>query len=85
MMLAGGHLIYFGDNVRVVYLGNTKSGNNEDIKKFYIEGGPVIPIHWEFVAKIQKGGTKMVTTCMSAQTKSPTVAIYKSLPRLPDC
>ena len=60
MMLAAGHLIYFGKKVRVVYLGETKSGNNEDIKKFHIEGDPVIPIHWEFAAKIQKGGMEMV-------------------------
>jgi hypothetical protein len=38
-------LIYFRENVKVVYLGEPKSGGNIDIRKCYIEGDSTISIH----------------------------------------
>jgi hypothetical protein len=50
-------LIYFGKNIRMVYLAKRKSGGNGDIKKCPIEGGSIIHIHCKFAAKMQKCGT----------------------------
>ena len=46
--------------MKVVYLEETKSGGNIDIRKRCVEGYSTILFHWEFVAKIHKGGTKVV-------------------------
>jgi hypothetical protein len=57
-MLARSHLIYFRKNVRVVYLEETKNSGNKNIRKYHVEGYSTIPFHWEFAAKIYKGGAE---------------------------
>jgi hypothetical protein len=43
MMLTGGHLIYFEENLRVVYLEERKIGGNRDTQMCHIEGDLAIP------------------------------------------
>jgi hypothetical protein len=45
-------VIYFGDNLRVVYLKETKNSGNGDIQKCRIKVDSAISIHLEFIAKI---------------------------------
>jgi hypothetical protein len=51
MMLVGGHLIYFVENMNVVYFKERKNGRNGDIQNCSIEGDFAISSHWEFAIK----------------------------------
>jgi hypothetical protein len=51
MMLQGSHLIYFKENVKVVYMEKVNSGGNGDIRKYCMKASSSISKHWEFAAK----------------------------------
>ena len=57
MMLRGGHLIYFNNQIKVSYHGKKMEGGYGTIQKYFIQGDPAIPRHWAFAAKTQKGDT----------------------------
>jgi hypothetical protein len=57
MLLQGGYLINFKNNVKVVYMKKPKNGGNGEIQKCFIEDDPAIPRHWKFATKRQKGDT----------------------------
>src|SRR5450759_2518746 len=57
MMLRGGHLIYFNNQVKVSYKGKKMEGGYGTIQKCFIQNEPAIPRHWAFAAKTQKGDT----------------------------
>lgn len=57
MMLRGGHLIYFNNQVKVSYEGKKMEGGYGTIQKCFIQNEPAIPRHWAFAAKTQKGDT----------------------------
>ena len=58
-MLAGDLLIYFKENMRVVYLEETKNDSNKDVK-YCIESDLTVYVQWKFATKTQNGGTKAV-------------------------
>ena len=51
MMLVGGHLIYFVENMNMVYLEKKKNGRNGDIQNCSIKGDFAISSYWKFAIK----------------------------------
>jgi hypothetical protein len=55
ILLGGGCFFNFGENVKVVHLGEKKSSSNTNTRNCRIEGDSFTPTLWKYVAKIKKG------------------------------